>query len=464
MTWRNKSAPAGIGWGVWIILLIALVSSLVLAVRPPRNKAGLQLWIRTRNHYQLYQPAAKAWNANHPPAESVNLHLLSDQAMQRRMLAGFLGSTHTADMIELERNLAGTCFAGPLENIGFVDLTDRLQAEGIYEQINRPSFSPWTSRGRIFGLPHDVHPVLLAYRSDLVAQAGIDMSAIATWDDFERIMKPLVKDLDGDGQPDRYPLNFWYTDIDMIEMLILQAGGAYFDGQGRPVIDQQINAEVLVRLARWVCGPDRIAVDAPEFIAAGNRMRLDGVVVCSFAPDWLVGVWRQDLPQLTGKVRLMPLPAWQTNGRHTSVWGGSMMGIAKTCPDFETAWNFTKQLYLSDDLARRLYQSTGIITPFKRLWSAEFYDEPVEFFGGQPVGRLYINVATSVPARTSSPYNILAKNCVRDALVALRRYAVQHDRYSRQNLLPEATRQLSLAHHRVKAELDRNVFLQEEQR
>jgi arabinosaccharide transport system substrate-binding protein len=43
-------------------------------------------------------------------------------------------------------------FKGPLEEVGFVDLTDLVQSEGIEAQINAPSFAPWTSRGRIFGL------------------------------------------------------------------------------------------------------------------------------------------------------------------------------------------------------------------------------------------------------------------------------------------------------------------------
>ena len=463
MGWRSAADSTGLGLGAWIIVLIAIASSTLLALRPSSSTAGMQMWLRTRNHYQLYEPVADEWNRVRTNSQPVQLHLLSDQALERRMLAGFLGSTHTADVIELERNLAGTCFAGPLDEVGFVDLTDRLQQEGIYNRINQPSFGPWTSRGRVFGLPHDVHPVLLAYRADLVEAAGIDVERIQTWDDFEREMRPLVQDLDGDGSPDRYPLNFWHTSYDLTEVLILQAGGQYFDTDGRPVVDSEVNAEALVRMVRWVTGPDRIAADAPEFTAAGNRLRIEGVVVCSFAPDWLVGVWRQDLPQLAGKVKLMPLPAWRPGGRRASVWGGSMLGIARTTPHFEDAWAFAKELYLAEDVARRLYETTGIISPVKDLWDKPFYDEPVAYFSGQRIGRLYVTHAPEVPCRTSSPFNMFAKQCVRDALVGLRHFAEEKQCFEPAALLTEARRQLSMAQDQVERQLQRNVFLAEGQ-
>ncbi len=91
----------------------------------------------------------------------------------------------------MERRAVARAFAGPIEAVGFVDLTDRLAKDGLLERINTPSFSPWSSRGRVFGLPHDVHPVMLGYRADIVEAAGIDVSKIETWDDFERIMRPL---------------------------------------------------------------------------------------------------------------------------------------------------------------------------------------------------------------------------------------------------------------------------------
>ena len=110
--------------------------------------------------------------------DRVQILLLSGGALQRRLLSGFLSDTPLPDLVEAYASIVHQAFKGPLEHVGFIDLTEVVQAEGIYEQINAPSFAPWTSRGRIFGLPHDVHPVLLAYRADIVEAAGIDVAIL----------------------------------------------------------------------------------------------------------------------------------------------------------------------------------------------------------------------------------------------------------------------------------------------
>jgi arabinosaccharide transport system substrate-binding protein len=450
--------------GGWVICALAVLSSLVIALWSIPHPKGLVFWTFAKTHKRMYDPMTEVWNKAQEQADRVHILLLSGNALQRRLLSGFLSNTPVPDLVEAYAQIVAQTFKGPLEDVGFVDLTDRLHDEGIYEQINTPSFAPWTSRGHIFGLPHDVHPVLLAYRADIVEAAGIDVANIETWDDFVRLLRPLVRDIDGDGYVDRYLLNIWETNPELLEVLILQAGGALFDASERLVLNSEINARVLATVVSWTTGPDRIAVNAPEFDAAGNKMRLDGTVVCSFMPDWLTGAWRQDLPQLAGKVKLMPLPAWEPGGRRTSVMGGTMLGIPKRTQDFTSAWQYAKNLYLSKDLARALFRTTGIISPVKRHWTDPMYDQPSAYFSGQRSGRLYIAEAPEVPPRTSSPYNALARTKMGDGALELKAFARRYGKYTVEELLPEARRQLAQAAALVRQQMRRNVFLTRESR
>ena len=445
--------------GGWLIAICALLSSVVLLLWsiPPREK--LVLWTFAKSHKLMYDPMTEVWNRTHKAEEGVHILLLSGDALQRRLLSGFLSDTPLPDLVEAYAQIVAQAFKGPLEQVGFVDLTERLHAEGLYDLINAPSFGPWTSRGRIFGLPHDVHPVLLAYRADIVEAAGIDVSAIETWDDFVRLLRPLVQDMDGDGEVDRYLLNLWETNPELIELLMLQAGGAFFDAHEELVLHSPINARVLATVVSWTTGPQRIAINAPEFDAAGNHMRLEGTVLFSFMPDWLTGPWRQDLPQLAGKVKLMPLPAWEQGGRRTSVMGGTMLGIPKRATHFASVWRYAKHLYLSTELARALFRTTGIISPVKRNWQDPVYDEPSAYFRGQRPGRLYIAAAPDVPLRTSSSYNALARIKMADAALALKAYARRNGAYTVAALLPEARRLLAEAERLVHGQMQRNLFL-----
>jgi len=456
---RSSAGEAGVPAGALLVVLMAVVSTVAVLAWPARTAPGRTMWTSARLHYQLYEPIVAEWNQTREPR--VNMTLMSLEALERRLLSGFLSGTGCADLLETERRVAARAFTGPLESVGFVDLTDRLKSEGLYEQINAASFSPWTSRGRIFGLPHDVHPVMLGYRADLVEAAGIDVSQIETWDDFVRLMLPLMAERDGDGKPKRYILNLWETQGETIEALILQAGGTFFDEQGRPTLASARNAATIAQIVAWTNGPNRIAAEARDFSASGNRLKLEGYVIASVMPDWMCNIWKNEIPQLKGKVKLMPMPAWEKGGRRTSVWGGTMLGISKTAPDFEELWAFAKNLYLSPEMARALYREGDIVTPVKSLWNDPIYDEPDAYFSGQAKGRMYIDLAPSVPLRASSPYNSIAILAVQDAVVALGIYARQSGKFTVAELEPEALAALAPAQKRLEQLLDRNVFLRE---
>lgn len=441
--------------GAVVIAVAAVVSSAALAVLPAPQPRGVQMWTFARLHKQLYEPIVADW----PEQARPEITLMSFPALERRMLQGFLAETGTAELIEAERRIAARAFVGPIESVGFADLTDRLEAEGLLDDINRPSFSPWTSRGRIFGLPHDVHPVMLGYRADIIEGAGIDVGQIETWEDFVRVLSPLMGEKGPDGKPRRYLLNLWDDKDDFIELLLLQAGGGFFDESERVRIATPVNAHVISTIVSWCRGPDRIAADAPDFTASGNQLKAEGYVLAAFMPDWMCNIWKNEIPQLAGKVKVMPLPAWTRGGRRTSVWGGTMLGVARAAPDQDELWKLAKKLYVSPELARSLYVEGDIVTPVRSFWSDPVFDQPDAYFCGQKKGREYINLAPDVPLRTSSPYNTLAKLRVQTAVMSLATYAETTGRYRPEDLHDRAMELLRAAEDQVRSQVERNVFL-----
>lgn len=136
-----------------------------------------------------------------------------------------------------------------------------------------------------------------------------------------------------------------------------------------------------------------------------------------------------------------------------------MLGIAKTTRNLDSTWSFASHLYLSEELAEGLYKESGIISPVKSYWDRSFYDEPVAYFSGQPFGRLYIQLAPEVPVRTSSPFNTYAKDRVANAIFRLKEYALQTKRFTRDELMDEARRELAVAEEAVNRQVRQNVFL-----
>lgn len=444
--------------GALVILVVAVVSIIIALLLPRTQATGIPMWVSAEPHFNAYQPFVRQWNERHPDRK-INLMLLHGTALERRMLSGFMAGTPVADMIETHLAITAKAFAGPMESIGFRDLTDRLRDEGLLERINTPSFTPYTSRGRIFGLPHDVHPVLLAYRSDIVEAAGIDVNQIETWADYFRIMRPLMVDTTGDGRPNRYLLEAWHTNAHATIIILQQAGGMLLDQQDRPTLNLPRNAEVLARLITWMTGPGRVCVDIETYTASGHRQRLEGLCVGFLVPDWMAGSWKRENPGLAGKLKLMPIPAWEPGGRRTSVAGGTMLGFSRDSEHFETAWEFAKELYLSPVLAEQMFRDTNIITPAKELWSSPIFDEPDPFFSGQPSGRLYIEQAPHVPDRPSSPFAQFAAERLVNSLAALRAHADRTQTFDEAALRVEAQRLLDEAQYDLVRFMARNVFL-----
>jgi arabinosaccharide transport system substrate-binding protein len=442
---------------VYIVGALAVVSTLCVLLMDSPRRTGVAMWTFARLHHAIYLPAVEEWNKSHDM--KVECSVLGVQAIEQRMLSSFLARTSSAELLEVERRVAARAFAGPPEAIGFLDLTDRLRNEGLLDRINALSFTPWTSRGRIYGLPHDVHPVMLGYRADIVEAAGIDVSQIETWDDFVRVLSPLMFNPDGTKRTDRYLLNLWETHMDALEALVLQAGGVVVDERGLPALDHPTNAKVLAQVAAWGHGKDRIAADAPYFSGSGNQLLLEGYVLASFVPDWMCNLWRKEIPQLAGKVKLMPLPAWEKGGRRTSVWGGTMLGISRDAKNPEELWNFAKHLYLSPELSRRLFLEGDIISPVREFWNDPVYDQPDPFFSGQPRGRLFVSLADDLPPRYNSPFGAMAVERLRAVASELARIADGMPDATPQLLLPHATRLLAAAQDEVLRHANRNRFL-----
>jgi arabinosaccharide transport system substrate-binding protein len=444
--------------GLAVILFLAIVSGLILSFKKMTQLEDMELWVTARNHLPAYEPFIKGWNEDYPN-QRFSISQINSRALERRLLSGFFSGTPVADLTEIHIRTAHHSFAGPLDAIGFVDLTDRLKKEGLLDEINGPSFGPWTNRGRIFALPHDVHPVLLAYRSDIVEEAGIDVSQIETWEDYFRTMKPLMADKDGDGRPDRYLLNVWDTTGFTIP-LIQQAGGRLFDEKGKVTMASDINSKTLATIVTWVSGPNRVGMEMNSSTASDYQIMLSGAIVGFFMPDWLIGNLQQKVPQLAGKLKVIPLPAWKPGGRRTTVMGGSGLGFPKASPHFESAWKLGKGLYLSEEIAIHLFETASIITPVKRFWDNPIYDRPDPFFSWQPIGRMLIEQAPDVPTRTSSPYLELATKHLVNAAGNLKRYAIRHNKFTVEELLPEAKRQLEIAQGHVERQMSRNIFLE----
>jgi len=228
--------------------------------------------------------------------------------------------------------------------------------------------SLWTTRGHVFALPHDVHPVMLAYRADLVEQLGIDVETLKTWDDFTAAGRRVTADLDGDGALDRFMIDLQSGGSDYLMVLLLQRGIGLFDEQGELTFNQPATLDTLIWYLHQYYGEGRIAYDCGWGQPLAKAMS-DGLVLFYIVPDWRAHLLEMESPKVSGKMKLMPLPAWEPGGRRTSVWGGSGLAVTKRGRDPELAWQFARQLYFDRAELGKRFADTSILPALKDAWA-----------------------------------------------------------------------------------------------
>jgi arabinosaccharide transport system substrate-binding protein len=430
---------------------LAVASGAYLAARRAHKpRYDLRLWTFAKPHGDAYLKMLPDFLRKHPSV-SVDIQIVAGEAVTSRLQAAFWSNLDVPDLAEVEISWAGSFFRGRLESIGFRDLTERIHQTGLWERIVQARFAPYTTRGRIFGIPHDVHPVMLAYRRDLVEKLGIDVERLRTWDEFVEVGRRVT--IPGK----RFMMELPPEGLSALEVMLFQRGGGYFDAQGNCTLDNEIAIETMRYYAPLVAGKHRIGND----LGGGQiftRALEDGYYLFMVAPDWRTKSIEQDVPKVAGRMALMPLPAFYPGGRRTSTWGGTMIGITKRCADPDLAWELIMHLYLNKEALAEQFRGTNILPPARDLWDHPAYDEPRPFWSNQPLGRLYANLAPETPPQYTSPYIGLAKAKLSEALIACVRY---YDRYGVRGFDGFVRQQMARAAAEVRRQMRRNPYLHE---
>src|SRR5688500_9199059 len=226
-----------------VIVLVALASGVALLFAggftgAQQRRADLVFATFVKEQADAYRPAIAEFEKQHNV--KVQVQVVAQQALQGRLQASMQAGADVPDMVELMFGTLGVFTKGTDQDVGFVDLTDRVAAAGLKEKLVASRFSMWSNRDRIFALPHDVHPVMLIYRRDLVEDLKIDVNKLTTWDEFCRVGREVVtKDLTGDGVADRYMIDLPPDGSDSLRLLLLQRGVQMFDDKGQVAFDNE---------------------------------------------------------------------------------------------------------------------------------------------------------------------------------------------------------------------------------
>jgi ABC-type glycerol-3-phosphate transport system substrate-binding protein len=226
----------------------------------------------------------------------------------------------------------------------------------------------------------------------------------------------------------RHALELPLTAPDDVIVMLLQRGVNLVDQDNRIHFHDPIVARTIAFYAQLVTGPRKIGWEgsAPANKGLWGQDLSEGNLCASIAADWRVYDLQRYAPDLSGKMRAMPLPRFDPTDSPTSTWGGTMIGITRRSKEPELAWRLIEFLYLSQTGHEARLTKTNIIPPVMEWWDHPAYHRREEFFGGQSINELYVELAHQTPPRFVNPATTVAQTQLSVVLDRAVKYVQAH--------------------------------------
>ena len=375
------------------ILMIALAGLLLFSAVAPVAAQELELWAFVNTHARWFREQAERYTEEVNPDFSLNVIEIAYGDLHDRLLISIQsGGVGAPDIADVEQGRFGSFLRGGGDP-GFVELNALLDEGGHTENLVAARQALYTSMGSVYGIEHALTPVVLYYRADVWEGAGFDPQEFVTWEDFVEAGRAIVEE-----NPDVIPLHIHGG---LHELLLRQQGHDYFNEAGEVTID---SAESIA-LMDWLLAlkDEGVAGDPPAGDALWAAFK-DGTLISMVGADWYGGFFKDNAPELSGKWKAAPLPAFEEGGRRTSVWGGTGAMVVKTSEHVEEALSFLEFSMLSIEGNVRRFELTTLWPPYIPAMASERLHAADEYFSGQDLGALFADVGPEAPAQWQSPF------------------------------------------------------------
>ena len=283
---------------------------------------------------------------------------------------------------------------------GLMDLTERIEETDMEDEIVDGKWETVTYDGSYYAIPWDLGPTGVFYRRDVYEDAGIDPDSIETWDDFVEAGQQLPDDVAMINLGPEVLNQEW-------RMRLRQLGGQAFTEDGAV----NVHSEESVRAAQQINDIAEAGIHAQieEWSGGWFTAYAEGTVASLASGAWMDGTIRAELPDTAGDWGVYKLPAFEEGGTRASNRGGSNMAIPSQLDDeavIERAFDFCQWAMTEPDVQNMMLDEFGLFPSLTTAYDADIYDEELDFYDGQPVFRLFAEVAREIePYRytTASP-------------------------------------------------------------
>lgn len=231
--------------------------------------------------------------------------------------------------------------------------------------------------GKVYGVPQDVAPLMLFYRTDLFQQYGIEVPR--TWDEYAKAAATLHQ-----KAPQVSMTNFDAADPGWFTGLMQQAGADWWTASGTNW-HVDINGAASKKVADYwqKLVADGVVAKNPSFSPQWNKQMNEGTLA-----TWISGAWAPAqlggiAPATKGKWAAAALPSWQTGDKATGIWGGSATTVTADSKHPAQAAQFASWLNTDDKALSAQIQQINVYPAALSGRSLPILSSPPAFFPNQ---------------------------------------------------------------------------------
>ncbi len=362
-----------------VLFLLAVFSVSVVNVQA----VELEMWTFVDAHAEFYQMKVAEWNDAYPDrAISLDTQVLPFNQMHDKLNIALQTGMGAPDLVDIEIGKFPGILASNTD--GLVDLTSVI--DEYRDEIVEARTAPYSSfDNKVYGIPTHMGTYLMYYNVELFEEAGVSIDDIKTWDDYIEVGKKITQDTDGDGKVDQYMLAVPNAEASSFDGMSRQLGSNYFDENGNVVLDREENVKALQYLQDFVYKHEiaDVVTDFHEqhFFDALNKGKFASI----FMPQWYMIRFTEFMPDLEGKIRVRPLPAWPSGGTLSTMGGGTGTAITKQANSIEIAKDFLAFAKLTREAGVQIWTELGFDPIIMDAYNDESFTQRFPYFGDEKV-------------------------------------------------------------------------------
>ena len=328
---------------------------------------------------------AKTFNEKYPKIKvNVQEYGLAQNVYERYsvILSSGVG---VPDIIQIESDYVQT-FAETYPQY-FFDMNGYIDIDGKVDP-SKISTS-YDSEGKLVSIPWDSGPVVMFYREDLFNQAGIDINSIITFEDYISAGKKLKEKF-----PNITMTGLPFTqDENLFRCLLVANKSYYLNNKGEITVASSKAIETLQMIKRLI-----------DEGVAKNTINWDGGIVANKNGElasWIMGGWwggtiKDQMPEMKGKWKIAPIPAFPDGARASSSGGAGLSITASEPIKQAAALEFIKESLMNVDNQLMMYEKYSLFPSYLPTYDDERFLKSDDYFGDD-FNKILADVTKEIP-------------------------------------------------------------------